>query len=59
MTYDQEGDFLIDQRWHVEVGGKNKKAAQVKHLADNFIVADDIAIGVENQIPLWLFGFLA
>ncbi|MFN3998817.1 ATP-binding protein [Algoriphagus sp.] len=51
-------DFLVDERWTFEVGGKNKTSSQIKDLPDAFLVKDDIEIGVKNTIPLWLFGFL-
>jgi len=52
------GDFLIDGKYIVEIGGKNKSFKQVKDIANSFVVADDIEIGFGNKIPLWLFGFL-
>ena len=58
VQYTAEGDFLVANKFAVEVGGKNKKANQVKHLADHYIAADDIEVGVGRQVPLWLFGFL-
>ncbi len=53
-----KGDFLVDDYLTIEVGGKNKKATQVKHLKDYLIASDGIEIGRGRQIPLWLFGFL-
>ena len=41
-----------------EIGGKNKSKKQIKNLNNSFIVKDDIEMGFENIIPLWLFGFL-
>ena len=58
VQYAREGDFLIDNKVVIEVGGKNKKTSQVKHLPEYFVAADDIETGVGKQIPLWLFGFL-
>lgn len=58
VAYGKEGDFLVDGTWRFEVGGRNKKADQVKHLPDSYLAVDDISSGVGNQIPLWLFGFL-
>ncbi|MCB0581297.1 MAG: ATP-binding protein [Phaeodactylibacter sp.] len=58
IQHTDEGDFMADNKFTVEVGGKNKKASQVKHLSDHYIAADDIEVGVGRQIPLWLFGFL-
>lgn len=58
VQHASEGDFLVDNQWTIEIGGKNKKASQVKHLADHYLGIDDIELGVGRQIPLWLFGFL-
>ena len=54
----KQGDFLIDGKYTVEVGGKNKSYDQIKDLADSFVVADNIEIGWGNKIPLWLFGLM-
>ncbi|MEM6318459.1 MAG: AAA family ATPase [Bacteroidota bacterium] len=53
-----KGDFLVNQNYLFEIGGKNKKNKQIPGIENAFVVADDIEIGVGNQIPLWLFGFL-
>ena len=52
------GDFLLKNRYTVEIGGKSKSFKQIKNLKDSFVVADDIEVGFGNKIPLWLFGFL-
>jgi len=54
----KKGDFLVDEKYIFEVGGKNKGFKQIKDLPNSFVVADDIEIGSGNKIPLWLFGFL-
>ncbi len=54
----KKGDFIVDDKYTFEIGGKNKKYKQIKDLENSFIVADDIEIGNGNKIPLWLFGFL-
>ena len=54
----QKGDFLIDSKYIVEVGGKSKGYEQIKEIPDAYIAADDIEVGFGNKIPLWLFGFL-
>lgn len=51
-------DFIVDDKFIFEVGGKNKTRKQIEGLSNAFIVSDDIEIGVKNRIPLWLFGFL-
>ena len=52
------GDFLVNNRFIFEIGGKNKGFKQIKDTPNSYIVADDIEIGSGNKIPLWLFGFL-
>jgi uncharacterized protein len=52
------GDFLVDDTFTFEIGGKNKTRAQIKKISDAFVVNDDVVIGNNNFIPLWLFGFL-
>ena len=54
----KQGDFLIDKRYIVEVGGKDKSFDQIKDIKESFVAADDIVIGKGNKVPLWLFGFL-
>jgi len=54
----KKGDFFIEDRYIVEVGGKNKSFKQIKDMDNSFVVIDDIEIGSGNKIPLWLFGFL-
>lgn len=58
ITASKKGDFIIDDKHTVEVGGKNKTYKQIKDMEDSYIVADDIEIGNGNKIPLYLFGFL-
>ena len=54
----KKGDFLVDEKYTFEIGGKNKSFKQIANLPNSFVVADDIEIGFENKIPIWLFGFL-
>ena len=58
VVYPPKGDFLVDGRWLFDVGGKGKGFGQVKDIPDSFVVNDDVEIGIDNKIPLWLFGFL-
>ena len=51
-------DGLIDGKFTFEIGGKNKSKKQIKNIKNAFIVKDNIEIGQDNIIPLWLFGFL-
>lgn len=58
IKYVQKGDFIVDDKYTFEIGGKNKSFEQIKDLPNSFVVADDIEVGFKNKIPLWLFGFL-
>ena len=58
ITLPMEGDFLIDEHYLFEVGGKNKGFTQVKSHPHSYLALDDLELGVGNKIPLWLFGFL-
>ena len=54
----KNGDFLVNDKYIFEIGGKNKGFKQIKDIDNSFVVADEIEIGFRNKIPLWLFGFL-
>ncbi|ETZ23699.1 ATP-binding protein [Pedobacter sp. V48] len=54
----EKGDFLIDGKQIIEVGGKNKSYKQIQGIENAYIASDEIEIGFGNKIPLWLFGFL-
>jgi len=58
INYASEGDFLVDETYTFEIGGKNKGFEQIKGKKESFVAADDLEIGFGNKIPLWLFGFL-
>jgi len=58
VSYPKKGDFLVDNRYLFEIGGKNKGFAQIKDIPYSYIASDDTEIGIGNKIPLWLFGFL-
>ncbi len=58
VTYPKQGDFMINDKYLIEVGGKNKTNKQIAGIKNSYIAADDIEFGYENKIPLWLFGFL-
>ena len=58
VTYPKTGDFLVNEKYTFEVGGKGKTGAQIKGQKNSYIVSDDIEYGIGRKIPLWLFGFL-
>jgi predicted AAA+ superfamily ATPase len=59
LEFPLSGDFWVDRKYLIEVGGKNKTAKQLRAAGDTgYIAADDIEYGHHHTIPLWLFGFL-
>lgn len=58
LQFSGQGDFLVDEKYTVEVGGKGKNRGQIQNLNQAYIASDDIEYGSSNKIPLWLFGFL-
>ncbi|TVR41331.1 MAG: AAA family ATPase [Cryomorphaceae bacterium] len=58
LQYPGKGDFLVDERYTFEIGGKGKDFMQLEGIQEAYIAADNIEYGFKNKIPLWLFGFL-
>lgn len=58
VSYSNEIDFIVNNKYNFEIGGANKQQKQIKNLHNAFIVKDNIESGFDNIIPLWLFGFL-
>ena len=58
ITASDKGDFLINDKYVFEVGGKGKTFKQVKDVGNAYVVADRMEIGAGNKIPLYLFGML-
>lgn len=58
LTLPKSGDFLVNNEYTFEIGGKNKTNKQIIDIDNAYIAADEIEIGFFNKIPLWLFGFL-
>jgi hypothetical protein len=54
----ERSDFLVDDKYTFEIGGKNKSRKQITGIKDAYIAADTIEYAQQNKIPLWLFGFL-
>ena len=58
LTYPLKGDFLVDDKYLFEIGGKNKGFQQIEDMKNAYIAADNMEIGVHNKIPLWMFGLM-
>lgn len=48
----------MEGKFSFEIGGKGKNQKQIQSVENAYIVADDMLYGFQNEIPLWLFGFL-
>ena len=57
VFYPKAGDFSVG-KFTFEIGGKTKKRKQVDGVDNAYVVKDDIEIGSDKTLPLWLFGFL-
>lgn len=58
VSYPEKGDFLINGKYIIEVGGSSKKTKQIAGLEMAYIAVDDVEFPDGKKIPLWLFGFL-
>jgi hypothetical protein len=59
VEFAQQGDFVVDEKWVFEIGGKSKDFSQLKKVKrDAYLALDSIEVGSERKIPLWLFGML-
>ncbi|MFD1771551.1 ATP-binding protein [Sphingobacterium suaedae] len=54
----ETADFIVDQTYTFEIGGKNKTRKQIANVANSYLVKDSIEIGFGNILPVWLFGFM-
>jgi uncharacterized protein len=58
VNYTDKGDFLINNKFTFEIGGKNKENKQINGVSDAYLVKDNIEYSHQNTLPLWMFGFL-
>lgn len=49
-----KGDFLVDDRYLFEVGGRRKSFEQIADIPNSFLAVDDTEVGHGNRIPLWM-----
>jgi len=59
VSLDTTYDFFVkykDDSFVFEIGGKDKKLKNQKHKA--IIVSDEILVGQDGKIPLWMFGLI-
>jgi uncharacterized protein len=58
ISYHEKTDFLVDNTYAFEIGGKDKSKKQITGIENAYIVSDEIEYGYQNKIPIWFFGFL-
>ncbi len=58
IVYPSHGDFMVDDTFLYEVGGRKKSFEQIKDIDNSFLAVDNTEVGHGNRIPLWCFGFL-
>lgn len=58
VEYIEKGDFKLDRKVTVEVGGANKTRQQLVGVENAYVAADGLEVGYGDKIPLWMFGLL-
>ena len=53
-----QGDFLIDGKITVEVGGQDKSFDQIADIPNSYILADSMEFPVGKKLPIWVVGLL-
>ena len=53
----RQSDFKIE-KYTFEVGGRKKGKKQIQDATEGYVVKDNIEYVFDNQVPLWMFGFL-
>ena len=51
------GDFRVDGKFTLEVGGNTKTFDQIADMPDSYILADNMEFPIGKKLPLWLVGF--
>lgn len=50
------GDFKIDGRYTIEVGGEGKSFDQIANIPDSYVLADSMEYPIGKKLPIWLVG---
>jgi predicted AAA+ superfamily ATPase len=58
LNYIDRGDFLVEEKFTFEIGGRRKSFKQVNEVENAYLAVDGIEVGNGKRIPLWLFGFM-
>ncbi|HLG03796.1 MAG TPA: AAA family ATPase [Bacteroidia bacterium] len=58
VTMPPAGDFMLNNKFVFEVGGKGKDSKHIRGIKNSRVVRDDLEFPVGNVLPLWMFGLL-
>jgi hypothetical protein len=58
VTSSNRADFIFNNKYIFEVGGRNKGHEQIIGLDNAYLALDNLEYGFDNNIPLWMFGML-
>ena len=53
-----QGNFKIDGKIILEVGGKDKTFDQIADIPDSYVLADSMEFPIGKKLPIWIVGFL-
>ncbi len=53
-----KGDFMIDEKYVIEVGGANKTFHQLSGMPNGILVKEGISRGSTGILPMWMLGLL-
>lgn len=53
-----QGDFKIDGKITIEVGGKDKSFDQIADMPNSYVLADSMEYPIGKKLPIWLVGLL-
>jgi hypothetical protein len=58
VSLHKKADFIVDDKYVFEVGGKNKSQKQLPDVSEAYLAIDGVENAVNKSIPLWMFGLL-
>lgn len=53
-----QGDFKVDSKYTIEIGGRSKNFSQIAGIEDSYVFANDWDMLDGAKLPLWMLGFL-
>ncbi|MBK8670329.1 MAG: hypothetical protein IPN89_13120 [Saprospiraceae bacterium] len=53
-----KGDFMIGEKFVIEVGGANKTFHQLSGMPNAILVKEGISRGSTGVLPMWILGLL-